>query len=314
MAENAQIEKLSFKLRLKAWWEGYDAEEYLLHLNGNPQDKKELPPPKKNTPPVENLPPLEWTEKRIELAQLIWGEGYCGPGGSEYVKSLSKMLCLTDKMSVAVIGAKLGGPTRVLADEFSSWVSGFEISNELVKRGNELSLEADLKDKAVLVKYDPVSDEPFERKFDRCFAKETIYSIEDKPVFLKKIFDNLKNDGLLLITDYCLLNEESMINSDVQKWQMQETTAPFFITEKEMKKNLEDAGFNVRVNEDISEDYIKIISKNWAGAEKILASLSPQDEMDSLQIIMKDAESWNLLSKLLSDKHIQVRKYLAHKK
>jgi cyclopropane fatty-acyl-phospholipid synthase-like methyltransferase len=322
MAESIKIEKLSLKCKLRAWWEGYDPDEYLAHLNGEEtaeeitpiaEEKKDAAKPQEVPEPTEDFDSLKWTEKRIELAQLIWGDGYCGPGGPEHVKNLAKMLCMTDQMSVAVIGAGLGGPTRVLAEEFSSWISGYEVAEELVEKGNNLSMIANLKDKAVLVQYNTADEEPFDRMFDRFFVKETLYTITDKPLFIKKMYDKLKKDGLILITDYCLSNSESMVNPDVQKWIMGEPITPHFVPESEMSGYFENAGFTIRVDEDISEDYVNIISTSWAGAEKIVATLAKKGEIDSIQTLMKDAEFWNLRSKLLSEGYIQVRKYLVHK-
>lgn len=322
MAESLKIEKLTLKFKLRAWWEGYDPEEYLAHLNGEETAEEAVPTattktektkPQEVPAPIENLDPLQWTEKRIELAQLIWGDGYCGPGGPEHIKKLAKMLCMTDQMSVAVIGAGLGGPTRVLAEEFSSWISGYEVAEELVEKGNNLSMIANLKDKAVLVHYDTADEEPFDRMFDRFFVKETLYTITDKPLFIKKMYDKLKEDGLILITDYCLSSPEAMVNPDIQKWVMKEPITPHFVPESEMTGYFKDAGFTVRVDEDISEDYVHIISTSWAGAEEIVAALAKKGEMESIQTLMKDAEFWNLRSKLLSEGYIQVRKYLLHK-
>jgi hypothetical protein len=69
---------------------------------------------------------MVWDDKRLETAQLIWGKGYCGPGDSEYVTSMSKLLDMTSKMSITVIGVSLGRPSRVLISEFGAWITGYE--------------------------------------------------------------------------------------------------------------------------------------------------------------------------------------------
>ncbi|RME62340.1 MAG: hypothetical protein D6782_12415, partial [Alphaproteobacteria bacterium] len=91
-AADSATGKLPFKLRLKAWWEGYDPAD-LARLDGmrpmpatprapaRPKVAETPPPPP--SPPAEpdGLPVDPWDKSRINVAQYIWGPGYCGPGG-----------------------------------------------------------------------------------------------------------------------------------------------------------------------------------------------------------------------------------------
>jgi len=129
MAVQEEQVKVPIKWRMKAWWEGYDLDNVKAALARGGDVEEELknnsePVTRELKPEADNDEAMVWDDKRLETAQLIWGEGYCGPGGSEYVTSMSKLLGMTSKMSVAVIGASLGGPSRVLASEFSAWITG----------------------------------------------------------------------------------------------------------------------------------------------------------------------------------------------
>ncbi len=258
---------------------------------------------------------MKWDDKRLETAQLIWGDGYCGPGGAEYVTSMSKLLGMSKEMSVAVIGAGLGGPSRVLAEEFGAWITGYEESEKLVTKGMELSTKAGLESKAPIQHYDPANDEPFDRAFDRAYSKEALYTVEDKPKLLKNIFTNLKDSGLFLINDYTLGSAEALTNKDVQKWLRQEPVQPFPIPSASMAKILTDSGYMLRVNEDITDSYIEMIAKSWAGADKVIETLSQQkgDQSAQIQSIIKEAEFWMLRSKILKEGHLRVWRFLAYK-
>ena len=108
MASNNNSVKVPMKWRMKAWWEGYDMDDVRSALaSGNDveEELQKLSPESDDTPKGDNPEALVWDDKRLETAQLIWGEGYCGPGGPEYVASMSKLLGMSPKMSVAVIGA-----------------------------------------------------------------------------------------------------------------------------------------------------------------------------------------------------------------
>ena len=124
MAAHEEQVKVLMKWRMKAWWEGYDFNDVKAALPRGGDVEQALKNKSQTTedikPVADNDEAMVWDDKRLETAQLIWGEGYCGPVGSVYVTSMSKLLGMTSKMSVAVIGASLGGPSRVLAIEFGA--------------------------------------------------------------------------------------------------------------------------------------------------------------------------------------------------
>ena len=222
MASKENTVKVPLKWRMKAWWEGYDLDDIKERLSqGEDIDEADLSKPKENPEPepkADAPEALVWDDKRLETAQLIWGEGYCGPGGPEYVASMSKLLGMSSKMSVAVIGAGLGGPSRVLTNEFGAWITGYEQSEILAKKGMDISTKEGLESKAPILHFDPSADDQFERTFDRAYSKEALYIVEDKPKLLKSVFENLKDGGLFLINDYMLSGVDALNNKDVQKW------------------------------------------------------------------------------------------------
>ena len=258
---------------------------------------------------------FSWSDARIQVAQLIWGDGYCGPGGPDNVIAMSKLLALSPKQSAMVIGAGLGGPARVLAQEFGVWISGYEHSEQLAARGMQMSKDAGLEKKAPIYFKDFEKVEPFDRNFDRAYSKEAFFTIEKKGELLKEIFTNLKEDSLFLLTDYVIRDVDVLQSTDVQKWLRQEPLDPYPVTSETMVNHLKEAGFNIRVNEDITDHYIELIQDAWADADKVVKSLSSQgpDASDNLQAIMKEAQFWSQRTKLLRSGLLQVHRYLAHK-
>lgn len=320
MAVQEEQVKVPMKWRMKAWWEGYDLDDVKAALARGGNIEEELknnsePATQEMNPVADNDEAMVWDDKRLETAQLIWGEGYCGPGGSEYVTSMSKLLGMSSKMSVAVIGASLGGPSRVLASEFGAWITGYEESEELAKKGMELSTKAGLESKAPIQHYDPNSDEPFERTFDRAYSKEALYTVEDKPKLLKNLFDNLKDSGLFLINDYTLGSMDALGNKDVQKWLRQEPTQPYPVPSDVMENLLTECGYILRVNEDITDQYIEMIARSWAGVGEVIESLTnhPEDQSETIQRLVKEAEFWMLRSKIMKEGHLKAWRFLAYK-
>ena len=180
----------------------------------------------------------------------------------------------------------------------------------------ELSTKAGgLRGKAPIQHYDPSSEEPFERTFDRAYSKEALYTVEDKPKLLKNLFDNLKDSGLFLINDYTLGNMDALGNKDVQKWLRQEPTQPYPVPSDVMENLLMDCGYILRVNEDITDQYVDMIARSWAGVGEVIESLTnhPEDQSDTIQRLVKEAEFWMLRSKIMKEGHLKAWRFLAYK-
>lgn len=330
MSAAKKIAKIPLSLRLKAWWEGYDTEDLARYLaKRQPAAEPPAPPaPEKKAPELPVITPLQgeaepdpvlpidpWDQNRIDVAQLIWGRGFCGPGGPEYVIAMSKLLTLTPEMSMMHLGAGLGGPARTLAEHFGVWVTGYETSESLVAAGSELSAIAGLAKKASLTYLDLDEPRPFERKYDRALVDDFLSLIPDKQDLLVRIEESLKPDGLCLITDYFLASDRTLEHPDYRDWMLKEPRKPCLVHVDELVEILQRAGYNVRVNDDLSADYVTLIDQTWAGADQIVAQLYAQPGQAQLvNVVCKEAELWARRARLLRGGHVTYRRLLAAKR
>jgi len=303
-------------LRLKAWWEGYDPDEIKKRIQDRApvieaEDDPVAAETKKMT--VDTIDP--WNEETIDIAQFIWGKGFCGPGGPEFIVSLSKLLALSPEMSMLQIGAGLGGPARVLADKFGVWMTGYDASKTLVDKGNRLSKMNGMEKKAVLELYDPEDVESFGRKFDRAFSKEALFTIQDKNNIIANIEDKLKPGGLFLMTEYVLGSDATIGKDRYKEWVQGERQKPYPVLAEDMVELIKNNRMQVRVSEDISMQYVEMINKAWAGADAVAAKLARDDDgTQKIQILMREAEFWTRRKKLLESGDIKLWRIVANKK
>jgi len=316
-----QTAKAPLGLRLKAWWEGYDADELARRQKGDHEPVVETPAEAEaeepDAAPVEDKrPEMPWDEKRTEIAQFVWGRGFCGPGGPEHIVSLSKMLALTPEKSVLVLGAELGGPTRTLAKNFGAWISGYEESEELVETGNQISEAMGLAKKAGLYHYNYEKPKPFDRQFDRVFSKEALFTVRRKKELVNTIEPFIKGDGLFLVTDYVVDNATVLSSPEIRQWAKKEPKEPYLLTFHEMLEIMKNVNLSIRVNEDITEQYIKLIADSWAGADKLAEDLVARGEKGTglIETLWNEAEFWARRSKLLENGILKVWRIVAHKK
>lgn len=309
---------IPLRTKLKVWWEGYDINDVEQRLKALPGKDKSAAPPRHDPPPtdIDEVLPIEpWDDRRIEIAQYIWGEGYCGPGGPEHVIAMSKLLALSPEMSALVIGAGLGGPARVLASEFGVWITGIEDSKKLAAAGMELSTRSGMAKKAEIRHYDARHPD-LDRNFDRAFSKEAMFTVEDKESLIHHVHKKLKNDGLFLLTDFFSAREGVSNHPDYLEWKTKEPQHPYPILVADMIKMFNGAGFGVRVNEDITDQYISMIARAWAEADQVIARLIAQGEegRQLVEVLMREAEFWSRRSKLLQDGILQIHRILVVKK
>lgn len=309
-------------LKLKAWWEGYDLEElekrYLESLPEEEAPKKATKPKKAEPEPEpvdEDLPTDPWNKDLININQYIWGDGFCGPGGPEYIVQLSKLLALSPEMSMFQLGCSIGGPARVLVDKFGVWITGYEESEMLAEKGHDMSIQMGMEKKAAITHYEPEGFEGFDRKFDRGLIKEALFTIQDKKNIIERLEEKLKPGGLVLLTDYVIANESVVGKDSFKEWKVGERRMPYCALSDELEEMFKGVRMQVRVSEDISESYVKMINEAWAGADRVAAKLAKEEDGPRLiQILMREAEFWTRRKQMLESGDLQLWRIVANKK
>tara|TARA_R110002073_G_scaffold64422_1_gene161368 strand:+ start:2051 stop:2992 length:942 start_codon:yes stop_codon:yes gene_type:complete len=301
-------EHIPFLWRILAWWEGYDPLEYARMRRPRKRRRsviQALPAPEQHSP----------TEARLDLIQKIWGKGLSDPGGPDYINELSKQLSLSPQMSALVVGAGLGGLARKLVQDYGVWINGYESDPVVAEIAQKISVDEGLARKAIISQMN-LDDSPiFERKFDRAFSKDTLYKVTHKKDLLKAVHKQLKKSSLFLLTDYVAKDQKSINHPEMVQWQINEPDDIVLCDSSSLRNLLEEVGFQVRVQEDVSTTYIKMIEQAWAQTNELVLELAEDKEAnrDSLNIILKEAEIWDMRARALQSGRLRVYRYLAYK-
>lgn len=334
-------EKIPLKIRFMAWWEGYDADQFYDYVQKRAAG--EHPPlPQKNgaetapkdaldkaiaekveeaeaateeEAPKDNLPFDPWDKARIEIAQYVWGPGYCGPGGPEHIITISKLLALSPELSMADLGAGLGGPMRTLVEQFGVWAMGYEESANKVEAGNQLSKMAGMMKKAPLTQFKLSPEYEFDRRYDRFILRDELHLVEDKRGILTRLEDTLKPEGLILLTDYVLADESVVAADSYKEWRDGEPIRPHMVTQQEYAELISKAGLALRVNEDRTKEQIDLITHAWSGVDELIAKLMADPNSKHLvKVLAKEAELWNRRVKVMQRGRIKYCRFLAAKR
>ena len=260
--------------RLRAWWEGYDAEEYFHSL------KREQTAPKLDTveaPPHPGAaayePPKPYTPIRLRSAQMVWGSGFLSPGGSDLVLELVALVGITPAMSVLEIGAGIGGVARTLVQQYGIWIDCHEDSDDCVRVGNDLCKMAGAANRVRLTRYDPGSIELSTGAWDCIVSRETLYRIDDKSRLIDELRKGLKLNGQIVLTDY-VLARPSLKSDAVSAWLDAEEGAPQPWSLEEYESCFQKHKIMSGVTPlDLTETYCDLITSGWWNFQKRMAEI-----------------------------------------
>jgi len=146
--------------------------------------------------------PGEYDDGMLTLLQLIWGDGFLSPGGTEEIARLLEGSSI-DGCKVLDIGCGLGAIDALLVREHgASSVVGVDIDPELIERMRSRMARAGLEDRIEGRRVDggPL---PFEAaSFDVVFSKDSLVQIPDKAAIFAEILRVLRPGGRFIASDW----------------------------------------------------------------------------------------------------------------
>ncbi len=146
--------------------------------------------------------PGEYDDGMLTLLQIIWGDGFLSPGGTEEIARLLEGSSIAG-CKVLDIGCGLGAIDELLVREHgASSVVGVDIDPELIERMQSRMARAGLLDRIAGRRVDggPL---PFEAaSFDVVFSKDSLVQIPDKAALFAEILRVLRPGGRFIASDW----------------------------------------------------------------------------------------------------------------
>ncbi len=159
--------------------------------------------------------------------------------GAEISMELAKEINLNNSR-VLDVGCGIGGPGRMLADEFNSKVTGIDISHEFIRTAQKLSELVGLRNKTEFIQGDAL-DLPFDNEsFDVVWTQHVQMNINDKTRFYSEIKRVLTDKGILIYYDIFKKDKEDV---DYPVPWADYPSVSFLNTITVMDKILKDLGF-----------------------------------------------------------------------
>lgn len=192
-----------------------------------------------------------WSVERVRGAQMLWGEGFTGPGDAHWMVDAVRPFGLDPSKSVLDLAAGLGGVARAIVNAFDTWVTGLESSPLLARMAMRRSQTQGLDRKAPVIHYDPEHFRPA-GTYDLVLADRIIHRVRDKDFFLDNVSECLKPKGSALFMDYVIEGTPNSWDS-WNAWKEEEPFDLFPWTTKRMVDELTQRNLDVRIGEDLTQ-------------------------------------------------------------
>lgn len=323
----AETDSLGLMDRLRAWWDGEEADpvwrdsqpvEVFTPKNRPPERSENdeaaiaagyQPMPAPEFPSVADLDD-RWPEWRLEMSEKLWGHQCLTPGGLEYLIDFVKAMIPASEKSFLDLGAGIGGGVRGINKEFGVWMTGMEPNEALAEIGKEESIKQGLGRRAPVSWYDPDNIRLEARKYNGVYALETFFRFADKGSVMDACHLTLRHGGHLMFTDFVLAHPGDPGDS-VRRWMsVDKVTNPLW-TAKQTHAALSERDFDVRVAEDISEKYRAMVLTGWL---QLLETLHPgQVEKTFAMNMIRECEYWLHRMNALDSGALRIYRYHAIK-
>jgi cyclopropane fatty-acyl-phospholipid synthase-like methyltransferase len=304
-----------WKTRLYAWWEGYEL----------PEAVPERAAPRVSLARAEGAAaPRGGPEQgsalllpQVQVMRKLWGGDFVSPGDEEHVLDLVKPLGLNPKMSLLDFGAGIGGPARAMSKEFGVWITGLESSQDFVRAGGELSTAAGMGKRVTISAVDAKKPVLPERRFDCIFAKESLGQVPEKQKLFADMVKSLKPGGHVLFTDYVLTKAIGDAEASAWlDWCGRELGIPHPWRSYQLLDAMNDAGLDIRINEDITERYMSLVLGRWQLWEEFVKAFdggSPSAQ-ERMTMLLGKAQLWTQRIAALRSGELRVFRFHAMKR
>jgi SAM-dependent methyltransferase len=295
------MQKPSFKTRFRAWWEGEDPAP-------EPPKAAVVTVVPASRPAAAPVHPIDRPE--IKVPQQVWGEGFTGPGGANFILSLVNPFAVNSESTLMDFGAGLGGGARAVSEKFGVWITGYEPDPDLAAAGQEISMRKGMK-KAEIRPYSAQEFMPKAASFDGILSHETLYTLAGKDKLFGAFEHCLKPRGQIAITDFVLAPGVSADDERLGKLTGRAGQTGAFWSDQDYQKQMRTLKFDIRVNEDITANYRSMIIESWvnfteSGGGRNSARNFP-DEM------VAEVDFWTRRTAAIDSGAVQLRRYHAIK-
>jgi SAM-dependent methyltransferase len=239
---------------------------------------------------------------RVQLAEWLWGDGFVRPDSAEDAIDLVRPFNLERSSRLLEISPGLGGAAFAVWRQFGCRITGLERDPDMIKRSaNTVGRAPDISMKLLgmpLKLSGPRSDHVYGR-----FA---MHDMPDREKFLDSIGSVLKPGGHIALVEYIAAQPNS---PHLKAWTRQQKRPSDPWTIEKWRQVLGSLGFDLRIEEDISDPHRKMILARWA--QLLESNRFTGRKKRQLAPLVDEAERWMLEAAAITAGALQVTRLYA---
>lgn len=303
---------LPLRLRLRAWWQGYDPaalSQRLMESRPANAAPRRVAAPNSSTLgahvglDAQLSPSSDWTDARLAAAQLVWGPGLLGPHNGAATLELTRLLKLRRGMRVVHLGAELGGVARLLERSHACRVTSFENDPQL------LAAAAQIGNRVLPFTAEAKAEG---RPFHHAVVDGLAHQTGEFAAVMRRLRPLLLDQATVVIRAFIAPSEEAKRSPKLHAWMASERTRLRLMTHEELIACVQQAGFGLRGSEDRASAYVEAVERAWRPAIDLVRSLHDDPGgRPMIPLLLAEGEQWARRLELIREKALGVVRIIA---
>lgn len=297
-------------MRLRAWWDGYDAAALSARMSARQADDTgpvdipflpELPLAETDDTIVAKAVP-DWDAARLTAAQLVWGKSSIAPKGEARLRSLALEFGLSKASSIVHLGADLGGTALMLQRGIGCRVLPADTVDTFVAAsGQRVTLLGQ-------------NDRPLADDVDIMLVDHFAERGEPLVRILRTQGRGLGKTGRLVIR--ALVKQSGSRRDDaLLAWMESEPIKPRLRSADELQRIVQEAGLVLNASRNASEAYVDEIETAWRGAVDNVRTLHGRAGAAAIgDMLLSEGERWAARAALIADGTLCYREVIASRR
>ncbi|MCX8505057.1 MAG: methyltransferase domain-containing protein [Alphaproteobacteria bacterium] len=267
-----------------------------------PDDSEQFPPDDK----IE----IFWSALRIKAAEEIWGIGRLGPEPKNFIQEWVQPLDLNSGKKLLELGCQLGTISRDCTRFWGSRATAMETDPYLALEARERAITIDPNDHVMVIQLDPNLPLIPPDAYDAAICRDQIASAKRKAHLLDMLWGALRENGQCLFIETVLRTEnppDQRAQELLEAWSKLEPTHPKPISLNHITNDLIEAGFKLRLVEDVTEHYTNEIAEIFAALPRRLKQTNIP--LDLHPLVMREVERIGAKAKALESAGLAIYRF-----
>ena len=235
-----------------------------------------------------------WPPARLAAVEALWGDGFITPGGAPETLRLAKPLGVSEQITLLLLGGGPGGAAQAISRNHGCRIIGMEADEQLRLHAARRHAASDC---ITVGPWDRHSPRFAPGSAQRVLSLEALRGFAPAPL-LEALAVALHPGGEIVLTELVAENAPGRADREFAAWCRLDDRLTDLPRPAEIASGLQRLGFNISLQEDLSDRHITQTLDGWRQAVRAMAA-GPRPAPHSAAAFVTEAELWLLRIRLM---------------